>query len=293
MNVTRAGRPMKSWLIVLAALAVVAPAEASAVTTAQLDSTASGNRTVGRLFVTNPTNTEKCTGAVVDAPNQSTIVTAGHCLKSATNGVALSARFVPGYHDGVAPFGEWNALQMVPAPQWDTANNRFDFAFIVAARNAQGVAVEDAVGALPIAFNQPRQQGYRIFGYPSQPAPPYDSQKLWACDTAWSEDVISDSFPGPPRIAADCDFGVGASGGPWLSAQGAVASVSSTSPPNNPISERGPYFGDEAAALFVSVKDVSTAPPAVAAKKCKKHKQRKKHAASAKKKKCKKKRRKR
>jgi hypothetical protein len=197
--------------LIVAALAL--PAQAAGYTTAQLDSTAVSNRSVGKLFVTKPSVTVKCTASVVDAPNRSILVTAGHCLKSAANGSATGVRFVPGYHDGLAPFGEWSAAKIVSAPQWDTVNLRYDFGFIVAARNAQGVAVEDAVGALPIAFNQPRQQAYRIFGYPYEPTPKYDGQKLWACETAWSADV-GDPFPGPPQIRAGCDFGGGASGGP-------------------------------------------------------------------------------
>lgn len=111
-----------------------------------------------------------------------------------------------------------------------TANFRYDYGFLVVGRDLAGTAIEDVVGSLLIAFNQPRVQSYRVFGYPNAPDPPCDGEKLWACDTAWASDAASDTYPGRLRLEVDCDFGAGASGGPWLSGQGAVASVSSSSP---------------------------------------------------------------
>ncbi len=284
------GTPFRRGLlaIALSASALALPSQASAFTTELLDPTAVANRSIGKLFMTKANAVTQCTAAVVDAPNQSTLITAGHCLNSAGQGAAISARFVPGYHDGLAPFGEWTASQMLASPHWDTVNHRYDYGFIVAARNARGVAVEDAVGALPIAFNQPRQQSYRLFGIPSAPNPPYDSQKLWACDTAWASDSTTDSGPGPFRLQVGCDFGEGSSGGPWLSGQGAVASVNSTSPVGQPNIENGPYLDSDAAALFATAGNIPTGPPARSKKKCKK-KKKGRSAASAKKKKCKRK----
>ncbi len=279
--------------VVLVALALLLPAQAAAVTTTQLDSTVAPNRAVGKLFVDFPDGTTACSAAVVDAPNQSTILTAGHCLSSVDHAGGISgARFYPGWRDNTAPFGRWEQFQVLPAPQWvGTTNYRYDYGFIVLARNAAGTAIEDAVGALPIAFNQPRVQDYRVFGYPREPTPPYDGQKLWACDTTWSGDVTTGAEPGPYRLEVECDFGHGASGGPWLSAQGAVASLSSTSPVGFPNIERGPYLGGDAAALFATAGNISTAPPPVARRKRKCKKKRRKGARIAKKKKCKKKRR--
>jgi hypothetical protein len=275
----------------LIGLALAMPGTASAVTTAPLDSTTSANRSIGKIYSEFASGTTKCTASVVDAPNRSTILTAGHCLTSVAKGPILKATFYPAFHDNVAPFSHWDSAAVLPAPQWaGTDNHRYDYGFIVLARNTAGIPVQDAVGALPIAFNQPRNQSYRIFGYPAEPSPPYDGEKLWACDTGWSGDWTNGPGPGPLVIQAPCDFGVGASGGPWLSGQGAVASVNSNSPLADPNTENGPYLDGDAAALFATAGNISTAPPLVPAPKKKKCKKKKGHKrALPAKKKCKKK----
>jgi V8-like Glu-specific endopeptidase len=243
------------------------------------------NRSVGKLFLTTATGGKSsCTAAVVDAPNQSTLLTAGHCVNSPQNGLR-TVSFAPGYHEGIKPFGEWASFRILqPGPWAASYNRRYDFAFVVIRRNAKRKAVEDAVGALPIAFNQPRNQPYRIFGIPAEP--PYDGERLWACDSTGFE--TGGTLPGPSRVTAGCDFHGGASGGPWLSGQGAVGSVISEHVVLHPDVTIGPYLGDEAAALFALAGNVSTAPP----RKCKKKGKGKTRAAAAKKK-CKKKRKKR
>jgi V8-like Glu-specific endopeptidase len=279
---------IRRWIgPVLVGLALVVPAQVAAYTTTQLDPTTPGNRPVGKLFVDFPAATEECTAAVVDAPNRSTILTAGHCLTSLANGSAASARFYPGFHDGVGPFGKWTQFQALPAPQWvGTTNHRYDYGFIVLGRNTAGAAIQDAVGALPIAFNQARAQTYRDLGIPGDPEPKYDGEHLWACDSGYAGDLTTDAGPGPLQMQIGCDFGHGSSGGPWLDPQGAIASVNSNSPSSDPYIERGPYLGSDAAALFASAGSISTAP--VVHKKCKKHKHHHNRALVAKKK-CKKK----
>jgi hypothetical protein len=277
-------------MLALAGGMLVIPPGASAFTTAQADPTAPVNRSVGRLFINSQlSGTSKCSAAVVDAPNQSTLLTAGHCLSTAADGPTVSAKFIPGYQDGAAPFGTWTSARFVQAPQWNGVfNRRYDYGFVIVDRNPAGVPVEDVVGGLPLAFNQARDQAYRILGLPGEPLP-YDGERLWACETAYAGDLMSDPGPGPLRISAECDFGVGASGGPWIGAGGAVASVSST---KGATTLRAPYFDNDAAALFQTAGTISTAPP-VKKKKCKKKKKKGKKRALAAKKKCKKKKKKR
>jgi hypothetical protein len=276
---------------VLVVLAAVVPADAAAFTTTRLDATAWPR--VGRLFLSKPGGTVKCSAAVVDAPNQSTLFTAGHCLNSADNGAATSASFAPGYHDGVSPFGRWDSQQLLPAPQWDTVNHHYDYGFIVLARNAQDVAVEDTVGAFPMGFNQPRAQNYRILGLPGDPTPPYDGQKLWACDTAYTGDYVGVGT-GPASMMVDCDFGNASSGGPWLDPHGFVVSDTSFKPAATPPNTlTGPYLDGSAAALFATAGSIPVPekPKATphSTRKCKKHKGKRRHGATSAKKKCKKK----
>lgn len=292
----RSGRGRLAALLAIAAgftLLLATPGRAGAFTTAELDPATGAGRAVGKLYVDYPNALEKCSASVVDSANRSTILTAAHCLTSSDGSSAIGARFYPGYRNGAGPAGRWDQLQALQPLQWRGSNHRYDYAFIVLKRNASGAAVQDVAGALPIAFDQPRVQSYRVLGYPSAPSPPYDGERPWACDTAWLGDAV-DLNPGPQRLQVSCDFGVGASGGPWLGAGGAVASLSSTSPVASPDIENGPYLGSEAASLYATAAGISTAPPPVAKRKrkrCKKGKRGKKRSIAAKKKKCKKKRR--
>jgi hypothetical protein len=278
----------RRWIrAVLVAFALVLPAQAAAYTTTQVDPTAAVNRSVGRLFLNKPNGTVKCTATVVDAPNRSTLFTAGHCLNSAGNGVASSATFAPGYHDGISPFGRWTSAQLLPSPLWDTVSHRHDYGFIVVARDASGRAIEDVVGGLPMGFNLPRAQSYRILGLPAEPAPTYDGEKLWACDTSYAGDYTVGVGSGPPQMMAGCDFGGAASGGPWLTTGNVVASDNSFVPTVPANTMNGPYLDNDAAALFATAGNISTA-PVKKKKKCKKKKKGHKRALTAKKK-CKKK----
>ncbi len=288
----RRGEGVKGSFRLVAAFAIAAtmvPAEVSAFTTSQPDASTPPFQSVGRLFITSQnTGTARCSAAVVDAPNQSTIITAGHCLNTATDGPTVSATFIPGYSSGVAPFGEWRAQEFLQAPVWAASfNRRYDYGFIVLARNG-GRAVEDVVGGLPLVFDQPRAQAFRILGLPGEPTPPYDGSTLFSCDTVYEGDFLSDAGPGPLRMKAGCDFGIGASGGPWLNSQNAVASVSSTKIGDPGTTLTAPYLDADAAALFATAGLISTAPPCKQAKK-KKRKNKKRIASAAKKKKKKKK----
>ena len=205
-----------------------------------------------------------CSGVVVDANNQSVVVTAAHCIYRA-GGLPETARFLPAYNEGVAPFGDWEVMQYLPSDPWvASGHSHFDWAFLVLDRNSNGQAIEDVVGGLPIEFNQPRTQAYKLLGYPAEPSPPFDGERLWACETAWGgnfRDPDPDEQYGPLGMVVGCDMGHGASGGPWLNAAGVVSSVISTQFGGHPNILGGPYFGDDAAAKFA----VATGTPETAA----------------------------
>ena len=272
------------------ALVPVASADHLPYTTTLQDPLAPANRMVGRLSVKREDGTtQQCTAAVIGASNLSTVLTSAHCLLSPTHGGALSVLFRPGYHDGQAPLGTWQSSRQLLALQWPvTFSNNFDYAFLVMDPNSSGTPIQTAVGALPIAFNQPRNQAYRIVGLPGMPNPPFDGQKLYACDTAYGEDAGL-TEPGPPQMVVGCDMGGGASGSPWINSQGVVASVLSDDLAPHHHIRSGPYLDQNAAALF---EQASPTEPLPQRRKCKK-KRAKRHAAVAKKKQCKKKRKRR
>jgi V8-like Glu-specific endopeptidase len=277
----------------LLALPPVASADHLPFTTTLQDPLAPANRMVGRLSVKREDGTtQQCTAAVIDASNRSTVLTAAHCLLSPSHGGALSVLFRPGYHDGQAPLGTWPSSRQLLAVNWPvTFSNNFDYAFLLIDPNSSGIPIQTAVGALPIAFNQPRNQAYRIVGLPGMPNPPFDGQKLYACDTAYGEDAGL-SEPGPPQMVVGCDMGGGASGSPWINPQGVVASVLSDDLAPHHHIRSGPYLDQDAAALF---EQASPTEPPLQLRKCKKANKHKHPAAAKKKKKkkCKKKKKKR
>jgi V8-like Glu-specific endopeptidase len=282
------GRLLSALVLVTVAALVLASA-AQAVTIpferTLTDTSAPPGIRTGKLFLTLSDGSQKdCSASSVDAPNRSTLITAAHCVfPNSRLGLAASATFAPGYHDGDSPYGQYFSRQIAVPPLWIAGRSHFDYAFIVVGRSGKGRAVQDVVGANPIAFNQPRQQAYRLIGYPNDPDPPFTGQTSWKCNTAWGGESYAPApnQSDPPTILAGCDMGEGSSGGPWLTDQGVVASVTHTAVPGSPNVLGGPTLDDAAAALFASVNTISTATH------CKKKKGHK--SAVAAKKKCKRK----
>ena len=195
-----------------------------------------------------------CSGTVVNSAGQSVVVTAGHCVHLGGRGGDWATHwvFAPGYQDRVAPFGLWAAGKLFTTKGW---RKRARFSFDVGAAamnpNSAGQTVEGAVGARGIAFNQPREQAYRTYGYPVSPRPKFDGESLWACDSAYG---FVDPYPerrGPPQSGIGCDMGAGSSGGGWVAGDQYVASVNSFGYAFYPDVLFGTFFGDAAAQVYV------------------------------------------
>jgi hypothetical protein len=218
-----------------------------------IDTTEYPNRTHGNVFFTLGRSNYSCSATVVNSPTQSVVLTAGHCVHYggkhrpwATNWV-----FLPGYQDAVAPFGAWVARQLFTTKGW---RKRARFAHDVGAAavypNAAGQTVESVVGSRGLAFNQPREQVYRSFGYPVQPEPKFDGESLWICDSQYG---YMDPYPeprGPAQSAIGCDMGAGSSGGSWVVNDQYVNSVNSFGYSFLPNILFGTYFGDVAAKVY-------------------------------------------
>ena len=116
--------------------------------------------------------------------------------------------------------------------------------------NPRAQTVEGAVGARGIAFNQPREQVYRSFGYPLTPKPKFDGESLWACDSQFG---MVDPYPerqGPAESGIGCDMAAGSSGGGWVVNDQYVNSVNSFGYAFYPEILFGTYFGDLAADVY-------------------------------------------
>lgn len=205
-------------------------------------------KTTGRVFFTFNGQRASCTGSAVASQNRSVVITAGHCVKYKgtwhTNWI-----FVPGYHDGKAPYGTWSARVTLTTPQWESSENiNYDVGAAVV-RPHGGKRLTEVVGGQGIAFNQPRGQPMYAFGYPAEA--PYDGSRLIYC----AGDTFTDPLLSNDNALA-CDMTGGASGGPWFrsfdesSGTGILNSVNSFGYVFLPGYLFGPYFGSAVQNLY-------------------------------------------
>ena len=203
----------------------------------------------------------QCSGSVINTPTGNVVLTAGHCVIDPGTGTpATDLIFVPGFRDFDEPYGEWTAPTFATTSQWQSTaggpnpNEAGDMAMLTLDnRPSDSATLQSVVGAVGIAFNQPRVQTYMEYGYPAQF--PYDGTRLYELTSPWGRDDTQFS-PNPMGISSD--FTGGSSGGPWLVGNAPLAeSVSdyiyTSAPPSWLGYMYGPYFGSIAQNLFVSV----------------------------------------
>lgn len=205
-------------------------------------------KTAGRVFFTFDGRPASCSGNAVTSDNESTVITAGHCVKM-EGSWHKDWVFVPGYHDGEAPYGKWNAAKTLTTPQWEADEDlNYDVGAAVV-KPLNGRKLTETVGGQGLAFNSGYSQPMYAFGYPA--ADPYDGEKLVHCAGTSFRDVLLTQ-----DHALSCDMTGGSSGGPWFtefdeaSGSGLQASVNSFGYTFLPDTMFGPYFGDDARQLY-------------------------------------------
>jgi hypothetical protein len=146
-----------------------------------------------------------CTASVVHSPAGDLAVTAAHC---ADQGPMV---FVPGYHDGIAPYGTWQVLTSFTDSQWQSSQNPDDdVAFLQLAPSADGKSIEGAAGAELLATGRPEAEPVTVIGYPE------------ATDEPVTCDNKTKAFS-PTQLEFDCGgYPNGTSGGPFLTDVNAV-----------------------------------------------------------------------
>ncbi|MFD6100984.1 trypsin-like serine peptidase [Nocardiopsis flavescens] len=212
-------------------------------------------RTTGKVFLTMDGRDFTCSASVVDSPNRSTVVTAGHCAKDGTGSWARNWTFVPAFSDGSSPYGRYTARDLLVSPEWSKrADDSFDLA--VAVLNTDGGrTVQNEVGAQRISFDTWTdtrvREGVQVysFGYPA--ASPYNGRELHYCSGATRADT-----GGTTANGMRCGMTQGSSGGPWLTGfdpatgVGTVSSVVSFKYADDRRTQFGPRFGAEARKLY-------------------------------------------
>jgi hypothetical protein len=231
---------------------------------AAAESTLFPNSANGKLFGTFKIEVENgksvfedyvCSGSVVESPHGDVVLTAGHCLIDPETGGKSTGEliFIPGYRNGTAPYGMWEAEYFTTTETWkktakpgSAANEGGDLAFVTLKKNHEDEDVEDVVGSLGIGFDSACNQVYTQFGYPAET--PYNGELLYSHTTGYAGADTNSAFsPEPMRIASD--FTRGASGGPWAIGIGTAPTVLSLTAygyANQPGYLYGPYFGEAA-----------------------------------------------
>ena len=221
-------------------------------------------RTYGKVFFTKATGGDfVCSGTVVNTQtsstspgNLSTIWTAGHCVSDGQGRFHTNWVFVPAYRDNVRPFGTWSARRLTTKTEWHSFSN-FEQDVGAAVLNTQsGVAIQNRVGSMGIAFNQAYPQHWHSFGYPQ--ASPFNGQRQFACTASYARQADLSPRTNVPQIGIGCDFTGGSSGGGWIigwgSGGGWVNSVNSWKFFAEPLAIYGPYHGTDALGLYNSAR---------------------------------------
>ena len=220
----------------------------------------------GKVFFTIPKGSEAgdyvCSGTAVNSRNRSLVWTAGHCVYDfeapKSGGFSTNFIFVPGYKDGVAPYGEWPARKLGTTAGWKTEGNiRFDLGAAVVRTDANGRRLQEVVAATGIGFNQPRAQTLQAFGYPAVPPPlEFTGEREFRCTgKPFGVDRPSGTV-GPATTGIECDMTAGSSGGGWVGGTTApiLLSVTSYGYPTELDHLYGPYMSADAKALYKLVR---------------------------------------
>ena len=203
----------------------------------------------GKVFFTSNSGINYvCSGSALASANQSVVWTAGHCVNEGPGTFYKNFLFVPAYRDGNAPYGKFAASKLLTTSGWSSSGQwGVDLGAAVVGTNASGQTLSAAVAEVPIVFGAARNQAYRVYGYPA--AKKFSGQRLRVCQTAWS---LDDGSANPATMGARCDMTGGSSGGPWVTAGGAVAAVVSYGYSSLPNFLFGPHLELEAQSLYAA-----------------------------------------
>jgi V8-like Glu-specific endopeptidase len=169
-----------------------------------------GTPAVGALFTTTASGglgTHFCTASVIDSPRRDLLMTAAHCVSGSGQGPIV---FVPGYHDGQAPYGVWRVTRVVVDQNWASSQDADDdFAFLVTA-GRDGTRVQDVTG------------GERLAGLPAGGADPGNGQLVAVVGSPGAQDrpILCQNRMTPygaTQLQFDCaGYSDGTSGSPLL-----------------------------------------------------------------------------
>jgi hypothetical protein len=196
-------------------------------------------KTAGRIFFKRGTKRYSCSGTTVSGRREDVISTAGSCVYL-RGGWVKKFVFVPGYTNGRAPHGVYQAKRFFTTPQWRNDQKfGYNVAFVrMFRRDGRHVGARvGQQGTLFLTGNAPRASA---FGFATNRR--WTGDHLIYCRNdarrfSWSR----------PNYAMDCRMRGAASGGPWLrrfeGGKGRVFSVTGFIYRGRPAWLGGPWFG--------------------------------------------------
>jgi hypothetical protein len=105
-----------------------------------------------------------CTASVINSARGDLIITAAHCLGK----VPVSQMvFIPYYHDGTSPFGQYRVTSQTFPRRWFPGGNiSRDFAFLTVSGNVQARSGAERLGTSYPLPRSARLEGYSLSGDP-------------------------------------------------------------------------------------------------------------------------------
>ena len=209
--------------------------------------------TNGKIFYLDPRDNTgwACSGSALNSGSKRLVVTAGHCaVVGGGNGqVMLNWIFIPGYDHGSEPRGRFSAYWFHYSTGWSVRNDwQRDFAFVVTYNNGSGQRVVDAAGGHGFRVNGSYSRVVHLAGYPGNRD---GGEVQWYC---WG---TTDRWPSANAYRLGCDFGGGASGGPWLEnyQSNGLGYVISATQGNLNGNNSGPYYDNHVLDVYNAAKD--------------------------------------
>ncbi|WP_328611266.1 serine protease [Amycolatopsis sp. NBC_00345] len=223
---------------------VILPAESKSGsgTGARVETDPYDTRSVGKLFIRQTNGNVSCTAVAVNGGKSGNLLaTATHCL-SPDKGKTENADYVPAYSKGTSPYDSFPVRAYVPTAGWTPGHpQQHDAAFVVTAPSVNGRNPGDIGYQNGLAFNNSPDQRVTVVGYGNKAG---DTEQQYGCVGVRAFRDPSDST----RIAVNCVFGPGASGGPFFVTddQGVYNVVTAVirGSAGNQTREVGPLFGD-------------------------------------------------
>lgn len=87
-----------------------------------------------------------CSASVVHSAGRDLVITAAHCVF----GIGVGIEFVPGLHDGQAPYGVWSVSRIYVDPGWQTGQSAARDVAVLTIAPLSGREIEDVVGGRPL-----------------------------------------------------------------------------------------------------------------------------------------------